>query len=151
MWGDSKYRSLLIRVLGSAHLVGSTNSEYARGTLEAAVAASSSSAEENAPWLAMKELLQIPYVIILQQRPGDVVCFGTGWGHVVVTVGRSIKVACDLVETHDVPVMCQSRHVLASMKKGESSNRRDREPIKEAGPLSQDAALHLIRSTAHLT
>jgi hypothetical protein len=105
MWGDSSYRSLLIRVLGSADLAGSRKSEYAPGTLEAAVAASSSSTEVNAPWLAMKELLQTPYVIILQQRPGDVVCFGTYWGHVVVTVGRSIKVACDLVETHDVPVM----------------------------------------------
>jgi hypothetical protein len=111
MWGDSTHKSVLIKVLGSADLVGSTNATYALGTLEKAV-------EEDAPWLAMKELLQIPHVVILKQRPGDVVCFGTGWGHMLITVGRSIKVGCDLVESHDIAVMGQSRQVLARMKKG---------------------------------
>lgn len=56
--------------------------------------------------------------------------------HLVVSVGVSIKVGCDMTETCDVPVMCQQRQVFAGKKVG-------KEIITEGGAMSQMGTIHL--------
>lgn len=136
---ESEHKNVLTAVLGSSELVGSLGVQPEGGELPTAA----NEGSWGDAWKAMRKLLCIPGVVVIEQHPGDVLCQGAGWVHCVVTEGICIKVACDRLQWRDVPVMRQMRKAYAGKRMGKYYT-------SEGGAGSQAGAVKLAAAACRL-
>jgi oxalate decarboxylase/phosphoglucose isomerase-like protein (cupin superfamily) len=76
---------------------------------------------------------RIPGAMIIRQYPGETVVVPSGWSHMVVSIGQSLKIATECASRDDVLGVAPARH---------------REEHVEYLS-SQEAVLHLVRAACH--
>jgi hypothetical protein len=89
---------------------------------------------------------RIPGAMIIPQYPGETVMVPSGWSHMVVSIGQSLKIATECASRDDVLgvvwVKCIARYI------AQHAPARHREEHVEYLS-SQESVLHLVRAACH--